>query len=134
MTRALRYYRVSRGLDKFKGHEAPFAEIICDLCDLALPEASEIHSRRFVCCTCIDVDLCAPCMDEYNAHGRSLGTDAYEVCQGHEFLEVPHRSWGWVDDEKVNPRGETEREFLNRLAREYGRLTAYKNDSIAEGG
>ena len=93
--------------------------VVCDGCELPGQEKGRCHSRHFSCCTCIDVDLCPPCMDQYIANGRSLEMIGYESCEAHDYFEIIPEPWGWEANEKINSRGETEREWLNRLIREY---------------
>lgn len=81
-------------------------------------EANYVLGDRFVCCTCTNIDLCVPCMDEYR-NNEIVEMDAFEVCKGHEFLKVPRPGWAELEAGKVNERGEREEGWLERLGKEY---------------
>lgn len=87
--------------------------VSCDSC-----AAKYVLGARFVCCTCTSIDLCVPCMEEYRKNGM-VKMDAFEVCKGHEFLKLPRPEWTELEAGKVNERGETEEEWLERLGKEY---------------
>ena len=91
----------------------PTAE--CDMCDLSLPRKEEVDSVYFVCTTCTNIDLCSTCMEQYQITG-GINRDGLELCESHEFLQVPSDGWQDVPVGKVNKEGETEEEWLARLA------------------
>ncbi len=88
---------------------------ICDLCDVPLPREGEVDSVYFVCTTCTNIDLCSTCMEQYET-GRTINREGSELCESHEFLKVPSDGWQDVPVGKVNKQGETEEEWLARLA------------------
>ena len=96
------------GLDHF-----PCA--ICDMCDVPVPRKGEVDGVYFVCTRCTEVDLCPTCMEEYQTTRKS-DREGTELCENHEFLKVPSDGWQDVPAGKVNKQGETEHEWLARLA------------------
>ena len=95
-------------------------DLKCDLCDLLLPREAEtedtyIFCPYFVCTTCTNIDLCSSCMEEYGSTGI-IGREGLECCESHEFLKVLSDGWQDVPEGKVNKQGETEEEWLARLA------------------
>ena len=89
--------------------------VACDMCDVALPRKGEFDLVYFVCATCTSTDLCSTCMEEYKTT-RTLDRDGFELCENHEFLKVPSDGWLDVPVGKVNKEGETEEEWIARLA------------------
>ena len=87
----------------------------CDLCDASILRELRINSVYFVCTTCANIDLCSTCMEEYNST-RTIDKEGVELCENHEFLKVPSDGWQDVPAGKVNKEGETEEEWLARLA------------------
>ena len=83
----------------------------CDMCDLPLP----FDAVRFVCSTCTNIDLCSTCMEDYETI-RKIDKDGVELCESHDFLKVPSDGWQDLPVGKVNKQGETEEEWLARLA------------------
>ena len=69
-----------------------------------------------VCCRCTNVTVCADyCFQDFN-NGH-----IYPPCQGHEFMEIPSEWWSLYLEGKVNIRGETLTEWLERLRDTYAR-------------
>lgn len=91
------------------------ATIYCDLCDVRLLRAGEADGVYFTCTTCTDIDLCPSCMEDYKTN-RKIDRDGLELCESHEFLKLPGDGWQDVQEGKVNEQGETEEEWLARLA------------------
>ena len=94
--------------------------IHCDLCDMTLPKEGVVDGTYyvrvyFVCTTCTDIDLCSSCMEQYGTTG-TIDREGVEFCENHEFLKVPSDGWQDVPEGKVNKQGETEDEWLARLA------------------
>ena len=89
--------------------------IYCDLCDVRLLTLGEAYRVFFVCTTCTDTDLCPTCMEDYKTI-RKIDRDGVELCEGHEFLKVPGDEWQDLPAGKVNSVGETEEQWLTRLA------------------
>ena len=89
--------------------------IECDMCDAPVPRRGEVDGVYFVCTTCTNIDLCSSCMEEYKST-RKIDIVGVEFCENHEFLKVPSDGWQDVPEGKVNKQGETEDEWLARLA------------------
>ena len=89
--------------------------VLCDMCDVPLPRKGEVDCVYFVCATCTDVDVCPTCMEEYQTT-RKIDRDGLELCEDHDFLKVSSDGWQDVPAGKVNKQGETEDEWLARLA------------------
>ena len=89
----------------------------CDSCDVKSQSDSTIFDTRFTCRSCIDIDLCTQCMEEYNANGKWIKMDTRELCRGHDYLEVPASTWGLKDGQRLNQDGETAQQWLDRLLR-----------------
>ena len=89
--------------------------IECDMCDVPVPREGEVDGVYFVCTTCTNIDLCSSCMEEYKST-RKIDIIGAEFCENHEFLKVPSDGWQDVAAGKVNKQGETEDEWLARLA------------------
>ena len=89
--------------------------VLCDLCDVHLPREGEVDGVYFVCTTCTDIDLCPACMEDYKITGK-VEKDDSELCESHEFLKVPSDGWQDLPAGTVNKQGETEEEWLARLA------------------
>ena len=87
----------------------------CDLCDVQLPREGKVDGVYFVCTTCTDIDLCPTCMEDYKTT-RKIDRDGVELCESHDFLKVPSDEWQDLPVGKVNKQGETEEEWLARLA------------------
>ena len=92
----------------------------CDMCDVGLPREGEIDGVYvicvyFVCTTCTNIDLCSSCMEKYGSTG-TIDREGLELCESHEFLKVPSDGGQDVPVGKVNKQGETEDEWLARLA------------------
>ena len=87
----------------------------CDMCDVHLPREGEVDGVYFVCTACTDIDLCSSCMEEYGST-RKIDREGLELCDSHDFLKVPSDGWQDVPVGKVNKQGETEDEWLARLA------------------
>ena len=92
----------------------------CDMCDISLPTEGEydgvdIVCPYFVCTTCTNIDLCSSCMKEYGSTG-TIDREGLELCESHDFMKVPSDGWQDVPVGKVNKQGETEDEWLARLA------------------
>ena len=92
----------------------------CDMCDVPVPRVGindgvYIVHAYFVCTTCKDIDLCSSCMEEYGSTG-TIDREGLELCESHDFLKVPSDGWQDVPVGKVNKQGETEDEWLARLA------------------
>jgi hypothetical protein len=83
-------------------------------CSLCL-SFERISSRRFVCKTCPDVDLCSTCMNKYEEGALVQG------CQAHEFLEFPGQHWSSLRSPKVNLLGESLKDWLARMINQYSR-------------
>ena len=95
-------------------------DLKCDLCDVSLPREEGGEGVDFVCvyfaCTiCTNVDLCSNCMEQYKSTPR-IDREGLELCESHDFLKVPSDEWQDVPVGKVNKQGETEDEWLARLA------------------
>ena len=90
-------------------------DISCDLCDVTLPREGEVDGAYFFCTTCTNIDLCPTCMEDYNT-ARKIDRDGLELCESHDFLKVPSDGWQDLPVGKVNKQGETEEEWLARLA------------------
>ena len=102
--------------------KATFLE--CDLCDVALPREGIVDGAYyscvyFVCTTCTDIDLCSTCIEQYGNTG-TIDREGLELCESHDFLKVPGDGWQDVPAGKVNQQGETEDEWLVRLATVHG--------------
>ena len=80
--------------------------IYCDGC----PD-QHVRGKRFVCSSCLDTDLCEPCMNLQKSQAPPLPS-----CREHEFLEIA-RPWSVIYEEgQVKHAGETFRKWLTRLA------------------
>ena len=96
----------------------------CDLCDVALPREGFVDGAYyfcvyFVCTTCTNIDLCSTCIEQYGNTG-TIDREGLELCESHDFLKVPGDGWQDVPAGKVNQQGETEEEWLVRLATVHG--------------
>ena len=94
--------------------------LICDLCDVTLPREGVVDGAyyfcvNFVCTTCTNIDLCSTCIEEYLST-RTIDREGLELCEDHDFMKVPGDGWQDVPAGKVNKQGETEDEWLARLA------------------
>ena len=107
---------LERGMQKAREQELG-PVVLCDLCDVHLPREGEVDGVYFVCTTCTDIDLCPACMEDYKITGK-VEKDDSELCESHEFLKVPSDGWQDLPAGKVNKQGETEEEWLARLATE----------------
>ena len=87
----------------------------CDMCDIPVLRDWDVDDVYFVCTTCAEIDLCSTCMGEYQTT-RKIDKEGTELCENHEFLKVPSDGWQDVPAGKVNKQGETEDEWLARLA------------------
>ena len=81
--------------------------IDCDGC----PGDQCVRGKRFVCGSCIDTDLCEPCMNLQKSQAPPRPS-----CREHEFLEIAEPSRIKYKEGRVNDAGETFREWLTRLA------------------
>lgn len=97
-----------KGLDYYPNRE-------CDMCDVLVPKDWEAGGVYYVCTTCTEVDLCPTCMEDYKTT-CIINKEGSEICEDHEFLKVPSDGWQGVPVGKVNKQGETEDEWLARLA------------------
>ena len=91
----------------------------CNLCDVSMPREWGVEGVYFVCTTCTNVDLCSNCMEQYKSTPM-IDREGLELCEAHDFLKVPSDEWQDVPAGKVNKLGETEDEWLARLAIRYG--------------
>ena len=92
--------------------QQPSHSVICNICD---DDDFCIQGTRYICCSCVDTDLCALCMEKYNS--ASLRG---EICWGHNFMKVSGEDWEALPPGKVNQAGETKEQWLRRLAKKYG--------------
>ena len=89
--------------------------LFCDLCGESLLGEVGVDTVYFVCTTCAGIDLCSDCMVEYETT-RKIDKEGKELCENHDFVKVPSDGWQDVPAGKVNKQGETEDEWLARLA------------------
>ena len=83
----------------------------CQCCFTGIYKSRKYH----VCCRCPDFILCAGhCFQE--AKNRPL----HPTCEGYEYLGFPSDWWSLILEGKVNVRGETLTEWLERLRDTYG--------------
>ena len=95
----------------------PIHSAYCNMCTLK----DSISGKRYICCSCVDVDVCASCMEDYNT-GASIRT-----CKGHKFLKVPGDAWQSLPVSEVNGLGESEKQWVQRLAKQYDQLLVRSN-------
>ena len=103
--------------ERSSSHVRSELAIVCDglNCGKSLDGDFSLVSR-FVCCVCTEVDFCESCMQQYNIGGE-IETTVLELCKEHTFLKVPSPEWLRLPSGKVNTKGETESEWLDRLLR-----------------
>jgi ankyrin repeat protein len=78
-------------------------------CNKCQEKNKSIEGKRFVCMTCLDVNLCEKCRESYEGFGH---------CIGHEFFEIP-RSHGSYSERNVNDKGESAIEWLHTVHDKY---------------
>jgi ankyrin repeat protein len=89
----------------------------CDWCE-DLPVLTE-HTRKYVCLTCYNVNLCQDSKYEYEDEEEyDSEKPLFQVCTGHEFLEV-EPSVLQLLGEKTGPEGKVKREWLEGIIAMY---------------
>ncbi|KAL2802058.1 ankyrin repeat-containing domain protein [Aspergillus granulosus] len=89
----------------------------CDWCEDG-PVLTE-RTGKYTCLTCYNVNLCWECKEEYDhEEGYSSEKPLFEVCAGHEFLEVRPSSLQLLG-EKTEIEGEVKREWLEEIIAKY---------------
>ena len=106
-----------QGIVSASKESIPIHSVYCNMCTLE----DSISGERYICCSCMDVDLCLSCMKEYNT-GASIRT-----CKGHKFLKVPGDAWQSLPVLEVNGLGESEKQWLQRLTNQYDQLSVRSN-------
>ena len=107
---------LERGMQRAREQGQDYVPVAyCDRCDVPVPREGEIDGVYFVCTTCTNIDLCPTCMEHCKII-RTIDREGIELCESHDFLKVPSDGWQDVPVGKVNKQGETEDEWLARLA------------------
>ena len=96
--------RITEHLDKLN----PVHLALCDMC-----LTDNISGKRFVCCTCGDIDLCSACMEKYKTGVPT------RTCESHSFLKIPGGDWRALSHPQVNKMRESRDRWLERLIRTY---------------
>jgi hypothetical protein len=78
----------------------------CDACDLK----NCIIGPRYVCSSCLDIDLCGSCYMRYNDKLLHLNG-----CLNHTFLEAPRDMYSKLGPGQVNLRGQTLSQWLTSM-------------------
>jgi hypothetical protein len=89
---------------KLNEEGSPIHEVRCNICN-----ESDLIGSRFVCKTCSEVDMCAPCMQKYPHVGKM------RACQNHEFLAVSRPSPHSNEPEGIDAIPDDVQGWLRRL-------------------
>jgi hypothetical protein len=88
----------------------------CDMHNTALEKS--LKGTRYRCLDCFDTDLCSDC------HRIWKSNEASDFCKGHRYVAIPRESWYHLPPGKVNERGETIRDVLERIESRYAKVEA----------